>query len=230
MSSPLGHSLQLNQQYEIVGVVKDALFHTAHEQMIPFVFTSMLQDTSQRVLGCEIELRARDGVDANALAPLVRQIVAGTDRGVVVSRVRTLRYQVLSTFGPERAAAGFVGAFALLALLVAAVGLYGVVSHGVARRTKEIGVRLALGAAPGDVTWLIVRETLLWLAIGTILGAAGAAATGRLVASQLFGVTAADPLSFVAAATVLALVALLASLIPAARARRIDPVDALRAE
>lgn len=210
--------------------MKDAQFHTAHDQMIPFVFTSMLQDTSQRVLGCEIELRARDGIDANVLAPLVRQVVAGTDHGVVVSRARTLRYQVLSTFGPERAAAGFVGAFALLALLVAAVGLYGVVSHGVARRTKEIGVRVALGAAPGALMWLILRETLVWLAIGLSIGGAVSLAVGRLVAHQLFGISAADPASFLIAAASLGCVAFLTTLVPAVRALRVDPVSALRAE
>jgi putative ABC transport system permease protein len=149
---------------------------------------------------------------------------------VVVTRTRTLRAQVLATFEPERLAAGFVGAFAGLALLLAAVGLYGVVSHGVARRTKELGVRIALGAALGDVVWLVLRDTLIWLAIGTALGAGISAAAGQLIASQLFGMSAADPVSYLIATAILAGVALTASLVPAVRARRVDPVAALRAE
>jgi macrolide transport system ATP-binding/permease protein len=230
-SSPLGHHLGLsNNQYEIVGVLKDALFHSARDQMVPFVFVPMLQQTGQMALSCEIELRTRADVNADALAPIVRRVISTTDSRIVATRTRTLRAQVLATFGPERLAAGFVGAFAVLALLLAAVGLYGVVSHGVARRTKELGVRIALGAALGDIVWLVLRDTLVWLAIGTAVGAGASAAAGRRVASQLFGVSAADPVSFLIATAILAGVALAASLIPAFRARHVDPVAALRAE
>jgi predicted permease len=227
-SSPLGHHVHLSaHDHEIVGVVRDALFHSARDQMVPFVFVPMLQNAR---LDCEIQLRTRGDVNADALAPIVRRVISTTDSRIVATRTRTLRAQVLATFGPERLAAGFVGAFAVLALLLAAVGLYGVVSHGVARRTKELGVRIALGAALGDVVWLVLRDTLVWLAIGTAVGAGASVAAGRLVASQLFGVSAADPVSFLIATAILAGVALAASLIPALRARRVDPVAALRAE
>ena len=137
-------------------------------------------------------------------------------------KLRTARQAEIADDG------GFVSAFAGLALLVAAVGLYGVVSHRVAQRTKELGVRLALGAPSGAVVWLIGREALAWVAMGIALGGAGAMLLGRLVADQLFGVTPGDPGSFLVAVAVLGSVALLASLVPAVRALRIDPIAALR--
>jgi predicted permease len=226
--SPVGHHVTLNRELEIVGVVGDASFQTAKEPTPPFVFTPVLQDDSQRSLQCEIDVRTLG--DAGALVTDVRRAIESTDSRVVVTRTRTLREQVLATFGPERLAAGFVGAFAILALLIAAVGLFGVVSHGVVRRTKEMGVRLALGAAAGDIVWLIVRETLVWIGIGVSLGAAASVAAARLVASQLFGVTPRDAVSFAIAAGVLILIGLAASLIPALRAIRIRPTIALRAD
>src|SRR5204862_6393803 len=117
------------QHYQIVGVVRDALFHSARDRATPVVFTAMLQETSQRALDCELAIRARG--DAASVAPLIRQVVAETDGRVTMRSGMTLREQVLSTLGPERTAAGFVSTFAGLALLVAAVGLYGVVSHRV---------------------------------------------------------------------------------------------------
>jgi predicted permease len=227
-SSPLGHHVQMSSDYEIVGVVGDALFHSARDQMIPFVFVPMLQQTSQSALDCEIELRTRG--DASGLAPAVRQVVAETDSRVIVTRAQTLHAQVLATFESERVAAGFVGLFASLALLLAAVGLYGVVSHSVVRRTKEMGVRIALGAAGPDIVWLIVRETLIWLGIGLTAGAVASALAGRLVASQLFGVTPRDLTSLSMAAAILVVIAMVASLIPATRAIRIHPTVALRAD
>jgi predicted permease len=228
-SSPLGHHLTLdNQTFEIVGVVKDALFHNARDPMVPFVFTPMLQEHTRMALDCEFDLRASG--DLEALAAAARQAVADTNSGLSVMRTETLRAQVLATFGPERLAAGFVGTFAGLALVLAAVGLYGVVSYSVAGRTQEIGLRQALGASGGDIVWLVLRETLVWLGIGLGLGAIAAEAGGRLVASQLFGVTPADVPSLVMAAATLGIVTVAASLVPAVRALRVQPVAALNAE
>jgi predicted permease len=227
-SNPLGHHLTLNGPYEIVGVVRDALFHSPRDQMIPFVFVSMLQVTDTMALDCEFELRTRGS--AATLAPLVRQTVVATDSRVTVTSAQTLRTQVLDTFQPERVMSGFVTVLAVLALVVAGVGLYGVVSHGVARRTKEIGLRLSLGATPGDVVSLIVRETGARVAIGLVVGAGLAAMASQAVASQLFGIGATDAVSFAVAAALLALVALCASVLPALRVLRIHPSVALRTE
>jgi predicted permease len=228
-TSPLGHRVQFGDQaYEIVGVVKDAAFHSARDPGFPLVFTPMLQETGQMALDCEFEVRTVG--DATSLAPAVRDAMTRVDRRLDVGRMQTLRRQVRSTFGAERSAAGFITAFAGLGLLLAAIGLYGVVSHGVSRRTSEIGIRIALGATRADVLWLIVRETLVRVAIGLAVGLVLSGIAGRVLASQLFGVTGGDPTSLAAAAVVLSAVAVVTSLLPAARAVRISPVAALRSQ
>lgn len=228
-ATPLGHHVSFGgRQLLIVGVLKDALFHRARDSASPFVFTAMLQEQSQMAMDCEIELRTTG--DGHALVAAVRKAVADTDSRVVVSRVQTMREQVLGTLGPERLAAGFVAVFAALALVLAAIGLYGVIAHNVTGRTNEIGLRIALGASRPSIVWLVGRETLAWLAIGLTIGVAGARATEHFVASQLFGVSAADALSIVTAAVTLALVAAVASLVPVVRALQIDPAMALRIE
>jgi predicted permease len=228
-AAPIGHHLRLgDRSYEIVGVVRDAIFHSPRDRMVPFVFVSMLQVTDQMVLDCELELRTRN--NAAGIAPLVRQTVNQLDSRLGVTRTLTLRAQVLDTFGSERVMAGFVMVLAGLGLIVAAVGLYGVVSHTVVRRTKEIGVRISLGASRKDVLSLIAREIGTQIVIGLAVGAAVAASGGRAVASQLFGLGARDLTSFLIASGILALVAMLASLVPAVRAVRIHPSVSLRFE
>ena len=130
----------------------------------------------------------------------------------------------------DRLVATLSAAFGALATLLAVIGLYGVMAFTVSRRTREIGVRMALGAVPGDVVWLVMREVLLLVGTGVVLGLAGAWGLGRLISSQLYGVTATDPVSIAAAATLLAAVALLAGYVPAWRATRVNPVLALRYE
>jgi predicted permease len=227
--SPLGHHVSFGRNdYEIVGVIGDAQFHDARQVTAPMVFTSTFQETGQFALDCEIEVRTRG--EADAMARTLREAVAAVDSRVTVTRTRTLREQVLATFGAERSAAGCIAAFSLLALLVAAVGLYGVVANGVTGRTKEIGVRVALGAARADVVWMIVRETLVRLAVGLAIGVTLALLASRALTSQLFGVTRADPWSYATAALVLGFVAVFTSAIPALRAARIDPAKTLRAD
>ena len=226
--SPLGRHIDLRGPTEIVGVVRDAQYHTAHEPIHPTVFIPMLQEETGMALDCEIEVRTAGG--AGAMASDVRRAIASVDSRVAIGRIRTLREQIASTFGPERTAMGFIVTFAVLALLVASIGLYGVVSHGMAKRTNEIGVRMALGAARLDVVRLVARETLLRLGAGLVVGALLAEGAGSLLANQLFGVTPHDPASLLVAALVLALVVALATARPIVRALRIDPVVALRAE
>ena len=230
--SPIGRVVALgpngDRRYEIVGVLKDAHFRNIREAVDPSVFLPMLQEPTARILDAEFELRTRG--DAAILAGLVREAIAAVDGKVRVGRVRTLRAQVLSTFGPERTAAGFIVTFAALALFVASIGLYGVVSHGLARRTSEIGVRLALGAGRVDVVRLVARETLLRLGLGLAIGFLLAQAGGRFLAGQLFGVTPTDLTSAVVATLLLSAVVALTIVRPIVRAMRIDPVIALRAE
>jgi ABC-type antimicrobial peptide transport system permease subunit len=143
---------------------------------------------------------------------------------------RTLGEQVASTFNRQRLAARFVSFFGLLALTLACVGLYGTIAQTVVRRTNEIGVRMALGAEHRDVLWMILGQTLILLVTGLAVGIPSAFAAARLVANQLFGLHAADPVSFALAVTALAAVAVVAGLVPARRATRIDPIAALRSE
>jgi ABC-type antimicrobial peptide transport system permease subunit len=121
-------------------------------------------------------------------------------------------------------------AFGLLAILLASIGLYGVMAYNVARRTRDIGIRMALGAAPGDVRWQVLRETLALVLIGIAIGVPAALAGTRLIRSMLFGLGFADPIVFVSAAALLALVAALAGFVPARRASQVDPMVALRYE
>jgi ABC-type antimicrobial peptide transport system permease subunit len=126
--------------------------------------------------------------------------------------------------------AGVVGSFGVIAALLAAIGLYGVMAYTVARRTNEIGIRLALGAGRGDVQWMVLRESLWMVAAGLVVGIPAALALTRLIQRTLYGVKPNDPLSFVAAGALMAIVAAVAAWIPARRAARVDPMRALRCE
>ena len=192
----------------------------------PTVFLALLQDS---YLSSTREVQSTSG-NADVMTETVRRAIAEVDQRVDVGRVRSLRSQVLATFAPERAAAGFFVGFAVLALLVAAVGLYGTVSYGLERRTSEIGLRIALGAAGRDVVWLVARESAIRLACGLAAGALLARGAGSLVSAQLLGVAPSDTMSLLIAGATLSVVVTLATVRPLARALRIDPMIALRNE
>jgi ABC-type antimicrobial peptide transport system permease subunit len=160
----------------------------------------------------------------------IRRVMQQLDSNIPMYNVRTLEAQADQSLLNERLVATLSTAFGLLATLLAVIGLYGVMGFTVARRTREIGVRMALGAVPGDVVWLVMREVIVLVGSGVVLGLAAAWGLSRLVSSQLYGVTANDPVTMAAAAAVLAAVALLAGYVPARRATRVNPVLALRYE
>jgi predicted permease len=216
------------KSYEIVGVLRDARFHNARDPVGPIAFAALQQETSQFALSADVAVRTT-GDPATAVNEL-RQAIAEVDRNLPLNDPRPLAAQVAQSFDTERLAARLVSVFGALALVLACVGLYGVVSQGVARRTSEIGVRMALGAERRDVLWLILRETLALVAVGIAVGVPAAVGAARLVRSQLFGLGTADPASFVTAAAVLTVVAVAAGLFPARRASRVDPMVALRYE
>jgi predicted permease len=232
VTGPIGRHFSLSsakyQSFEIVGVLKDAHFRDPRAAVMPTAFIPMLQDDSGRILDVEVEVRTV--ADADVLAPAIRDAIATVDANVGVRRMRTLRAQVLATFGPERTAAGFIGTFAVLALIVASIGLYGLVSHGLATRTGEIGIRMALGATRLGLVQMVARESLLRLVVGLSLGAALAYMGSRLLANQLFGVTPDDAGSALLSMAVISMVVALATLRPTLRALRVDPVKVLRAE
>jgi putative ABC transport system permease protein len=178
----------------------------------------------------QMELVVRGGDDPMSLIGAVKAQIAAADPDQPVASVRTLRQVVDGAAAPQRVAASLLGAFALTAVLLAALGIYGVVSYGVSRREREIGVRMALGASAPDVLRMIVREGLRLALIGLAAGALLALASGRMLAAFLYGVSPADPATYAVAAAVLAAVSVAACWLPARRATKVDPAISLRAE
>ena len=164
------------------------------------------------------------------LVPSIRASAAETLPGGFVSGITTIEQQVNMSLVRERMLAFLATFFAALALLLACIGLYGVMAYRVARRTREIGIRIAVGASQHTVVWMMVRETLLLVTIGAALGTLASLGVNRLIAAQLFGVTPRDPAAIAVALSVLGCVTLIAGYLPARHASRIDPVKALRAE
>ena len=168
--------------------------------------------------------------DAMNIASSIRAAMREVDPNLPVSRLRSLEQVRSISVAPQRFNLSLFGLFAALALLLAAVGIYGVMAYSVAQRTREIGIRVALGAQRGEVVRLLLCQGVGYAALGVILGVAGAFALTRLMTSLLYGVQPADPLTFVCVTLLLGCVALLACYFPARRAMRVDPIVALRSE
>jgi len=175
-------------------------------------------------------LVARVASNPSSFIPAIRGEVAALDKTLPVFAVKTMTEQIAATLWQQRMLVGLIGLFGALALVMAAIGLYGIMAHWVALKTREIGIRMALGARPSDVKQMVVRQGV-WLAVqGIALGLVSAFALTRLMSSLLYGISATDPLTFVAASVLLAGVALGASFAPARRATKVDPMIALRCE
>jgi ABC-type antimicrobial peptide transport system permease subunit len=170
------------------------------------------------------------GTPPGALEPLLTKTLSDVDPNLTITSVRTMQQQIELSFDQERAVASLAGLFGIVALLLAAVGLYGVTAYTVAQRTNEIGIRMALGADRAKVVQLVLRGAFKRVALGLILGLPLAIGAGRLISAQLYGVSSWDPLALTVAASALAICAFFAAIIPATRAASISPVTALRAE
>ena len=216
------------EDLEIVGVIGDVKYESAREDPVPTAYRPILQVQDSDAYSSNLQIRSTG--DAGNLAPAVRQVIAEVDDKLPISGVTTLREQLSGRLDQERLLAQLVSFFGLLALLLACIGLYGVMAHGVVRRTKEIGIRMALGAERRNIIWMVLRETLVLIVIGVAIGVPAAIGAGRLVASQLFGLSAADPLTLLVATLLLTGVAVLAGLLPARKASRVNPLIALRYE
>jgi len=179
-----------------------------------------------RGYGATIEIRYTGGV--SALIDQVRSKIQSVDRNLPIFRVKTLEVQARESLARERLIAMLSSFFGILALALASIGLYGLMAYSVTRRTNEIGIRMALGAQRAQVTWLVLRETLLLVAIGVAIGVPAAIMATRLISSILFGVMPTDPTTYGVAVSILLLVAGLAGYVPARKASRIDPIVALR--
>ncbi len=217
---------KLSDPYEIVGVVKDSKYGKLREEILPTAYVPIRQEKSftQRTF----ELQAAAGAPT-ALIAGVKSAVAEINRNVSLD-FNTLAAQVDSSLSRERLLATLSGFFGGLALLLAMLGLYGVMSYNIARRRNEIGIRMALGAEQSRVLTMVLREVAMLIGGGLIIGTGVALATTRFVASFLYGTKSNDPVTLLVAAAVLALVAAVAGFLPARRASRLDPMAALREE
>ncbi|NDQ56388.1 MAG: ABC transporter permease [Acidipila sp.] len=227
--------------YNIIGVVRDAkfagwglerparpMFYVPLAQSVVYTDDSMktTELRSHFISGVMLVTNASPG----ALEPQLKRILADLDPDLTITSIRTMQQQVELSFDQERAVATLAGLFGLVALLLAAVGLYGVTAYSVARRTNEIGIRMALGANRARVVQLVLRGAFQRVLIGLLLGLPLAIGAGHLIASQLYGVSSWDPLALTLAAGALAICSFFAAIIPASRAASISPMDALRIE
>lgn len=211
---------------EIVGVVKDIKYESLRDEVPVQMFEPYM---AINFVG-GMTVYARTSLAPEQLFSAVRRTVRGMDSNLSIYSVRTMDQQISDSLMIERLVASLSTAFGFLATLLAVIGLYGVMAYTVARRTREIGVRMALGAFQGDVIWMVMREVLILVTVGLVAGLAGAFALAKLVETQLYGITGHDPLTVALAAAGLAAIACLAGYIPAVRASRIDAMKALRYE
>jgi predicted permease len=208
--------------YEIIGVVRDAKYHELREAIGATMYIP------QSGMGASFELRT--AADPQALLPAIRKVVAQLNANLPLFHVTTQSEQIDRLLFQERLVARLSAFFGLLALVLACIGLYGLLSYEVARRTREIGIRMALGAQVGDVLRLVVRQGIALAVVGAAVGIGVALGVTRYLTSMLYDVRANDPVTIIAVAVLLALVALAACYIPARRATRVDPIIALRYE
>jgi predicted permease len=226
---------------EIVGVVADSKYMSQREEFKPLLYTPWQQEAA--VIG-EMSFALRTAADPTALAGTVREVMHELDSDLPVTQVSTQEARSERTLGQERLSARILGFFGGLALLLAAIGISGVLAYSVAQRTNEIGIRMALGAQPANVLRLVLWQGMKLVLLGLAVGAFGAYALQRLLASQyfaseswqrqfaeqLYGVQGTDPFTVAIVASLLTLVALVACWVPARRAARVEPLDALRHE
>jgi len=210
---------------EIVGVVRDAKYNNLRDETRPLFYIPFRQ--MPRAMR-SLEVRTTEPIAA--IAGPVRQALSDVSKDIMIRRVVSLSEQVEQSLAAERLILELSSAFGLLALILAAVGLYGVMAYSVAQRTGEIGIRIALGASEGGVVWLVVRETIGLVAAGVAVGIPLTLASTRLVSAFLYGLSPNDPRTIATAVAVLAATGALAAYVPSRRAVRIDPITALRYE
>jgi len=211
---------------EIVGVVKDSKYSDVKRKTPRVYYTPYRQNKENG----SIWFYVRSALPTEHMVPQVRRVMAGLDANLPLERVRTLEDQVRSNVRSDRLVFLLVGAFAILATFLSMLGLYGVMAYSVARRTREIGIRIALGAGAPRIRSMVLKEVLLILGIGLLAGVPAALGLARLTESQLFGVKSFDPAVVCGASAALGLAALLAGFLPARRATKVDPMIALRYE
>ena len=209
-------------------MARNSKYHNPREAAQRMVYPALMQVSGEDLYASWIQVRAAG--NPAALTGAVRGALAGIDSNLPIQGVTTMNEQVDGFLNHEKLISQLSGFFAMLALVLACIGLYGVMSYNVVRRTNEIGIRMALGAQSGGVLWLVLKECLILLAIGVAVGIPATLAAGGLVRSQLFGLSPSDSLTVAVAVSSISVVSLLAAYLPARRASRVDPVVALRFE
>jgi putative ABC transport system permease protein len=217
---------KVHPDIQIVGVVKDSKHGSLREKSRPFVYIPYSQ---QKTIGrLTYYVKTQQGLAQ--MASTLRHEVQRLDPNLPVFELKTLEQQIDESMFADKFLTSLSLSFALLAAVLAVIGLYGVMAYTVTRRTREIGIRMALGATHGNVSWLILREVVVLAAIGLIVGLPAAYALGHLTESLLYGVKVSDPIVFVGAALLLSSGTLLGGYLPARRAATTDPLKALRCE
>jgi predicted permease len=232
-SEALGHRISTQNDdknnpewMEIVGVVATSRDTNLEESPVGEIYRPYSQIDYQQ----DANFIARTSADPAVMLPALRRAIWSADKEAPITDVMTMDQLVAASVSEPRFQAILLGSFGALGLLLSMVGIYGVISYGVTQRTREIGVRMALGAQPANVLRMVIREGMLLAGAGIIVGIAGALALGRVLQSLLFEVKPTDPATFVSVAIALALVAAAACYVPARRAMRVDPMEALRYE
>jgi len=227
--NPLGRRVGFNPKdnarYEIVGVVQDTRYNSLRDEEAPAVYEPFAPDARSPV-----NFAIRSTIDSERLAEAVRQVIASVDPAVPLTEFRTQNELIDQLLRTERLLAVMSGAFSLVALTLAAVGIGGVLAYAVARRTNEIGIRMALGAGTGDVVRMVLRDSVSMTVLGILVGLPGAYAIAKVLKATLFHLQALDPRTAFLSFFALIVVAILAAWLPAQRAVRIDPMVALRYE
>jgi putative ABC transport system permease protein len=222
---PIGKPLRdASNELQVIGVVPDTVYTSTLERDRPPTYYLLLAQNYES--GATLHVRAAG--NPMSLVPAIREAVRHVDSELAVERPQLLHDVLDRTLSSQRMMATLIGLFGALALLLAVLGLYGVMAHAATERTAEIGIRLAMGAQPASIVSLLLGQGLRLLGIGSAIGLTGALVGTRYIEAQLFGVTATDPVTFVSGCVALAIAGLTASVIPALRAMRVDPVVALR--
>ena len=222
----LGHRVSLgDMEAEIVGVVGDIRRASLTDEPRADLYFPF-----ERVMSPQTTLFIKASGEPTAIIPSVRAAVRRLEPQAIIDETRTLAAIAEESAAVTRLATRLLGGFAAIALLLAGLGVYGVMAYRVRRRTRELGTRLALGSTPGGIVWLVLRQAGIVVAIGLAAGAVAAVAFARTLSSVLFNITPWDPGVLASAAALLAAVSLLASYLPARRASRVDPVTVLSLE
>jgi predicted permease len=245
--NPLGRSFKFGvdskREFEVVGIVRNARYDSLRGEIPPTIYVPFEQGMVATGAGYGMTFEVRTAVNPAQLVPSIRETLGDIDSNIAIVNITTQERVISDSLGNERLFAGLTGALGGLALLLAAIGLYGTLSYNISRRTSEIGIRMALGAAAHNVVTQVMRQAMLVVVLGIAMGVAASVAATRLISSamlgfsadpetpsMLFGVRPSDPATITLAAVFLLAVALLAAFLPARRAARIDPIRALRYE